>query len=150
MTYRSKKDWWLVSLVAAAVLLPFVLAIYNFVGGNSQEAWQMLLVGTVTGAVVLWLTYPLYYEVTSSQLIVRCGILIRIEIQLTAIEEVRPTRNPSSAPTWSLDRLRVGYRNEGAESFVLISPEDKTAFMRELAESGSGLVVQGERVVRIR
>ncbi|MBA3714003.1 MAG: PH domain-containing protein [Pyrinomonadaceae bacterium] len=150
MIYRSKKDWWLVSLVAAGMLLPFVLAIYNFVGGNSHEAWHMLFAGAVTTTVVLLLTYPLYYEITPSELKVRCGILVRKQIPLSAIEEVRPTRNPLSAPAWSLDRLHVGYRKGGAESFVLISPEDKATFMRELAESDARLVVQGERVVRGR
>ena len=148
MIYYSKKDAWLVLMVWAAILLPFVLGIYNLAipSGNTWAGGYLLFVGTLTAALVLLLTYPLYYEITSSRLIVRSGIM-RKEIPLSSIEEVRPTRNPLSAPAWSLDRLRIDYRKNGGASFMLISPEDKVRFMRDLAGSDADLEVRGERVV---
>lgn len=150
MIYRSKKDAWLVALVSAAILIPLLIGIYNLLApaGSPQAGWSSLFVGTSTGAVVLWLTYPLYYEITSSELKIRCGMLIRQQIPLSAIEEVSQTRNPLSAPAWSLDRLRVNYRRDGEEGFVLISPADKTGFMRELTDREVGLEMRSGRIVR--
>ena len=100
----QKKDWWLVLLVWTAVLLPFALGACLLISGKTEAGWYLLFVGAVTGAVVLWLTYPLNYEITASMLIVRSGFM-RKEILLSSIEEVCPTKNPLSAPAWSLDRL---------------------------------------------
>lgn len=150
MIYHSKKDWWLMALVWSSVLLPLAFGIYNLVarGGNIQVAWTSLFIGIFTGALVLLLTYPLYYEIAASKLIIRCGILMHKEILLSSIEEVCPTRNPLSAPAWSLDRLQINYRTSSFAAFALISPEDKLGFMRELVGSGWGLEMRGERVVR--
>jgi hypothetical protein len=148
MLYRSKKDWWLVLLVWSAILLPFALGVYHLLNTNKEAGWYLLFVGVVTGAVVLWLTYPLNYEITASTLIVRSGFMQK-EILLASIEEVCPTKNPLSAPAWSLDRLYVSYRDGALKSMALISPENKGAFMRELTERAVGLEVQGECVVRV-
>ena len=151
MVYHSKKDWWLVALVWVCVLLPFAIGIYNLVApsGNDHAGWTLLVICTFTGVLILLLTYPLYYEITASKLIVRCGVVVRKEIPLSLIVEARSTRNPLSAPAWSLDRLQIDYRRDGGVSSMIISPEDKLRFLRELAGSGAGLEVRGERVVRI-
>ena len=153
MIYRSKKDWWLVAIIAVVAViaaLQFVWGIYNLLApnGKAQVGWIMILVSAVTGAVLLGLLYPLYYQITSSDLNIRSGFL-RWRIPLASINEVRPTSNPLSSPALSLDRLRVDYRRDGKTKFILISPEDKAGFMRELARSEAGLEVRGERVIRV-
>ena len=149
MIYYSKKDWWLMLLVSVAILVPLALGLYNLLapGGDAQAGRTQLIAGTSTGAIVLLLTYPLYYEITNSELIIRCGF-VRKAIPLSSIEEVRPTKKPMSAPAWSLDRLRVDYWSGSKLSFALISPEDKIGFMRDLTRSTVGLQMEGERVVR--
>ena len=142
MLYRSKKDWWLVLLVWTAILLPFALGAFLIISGKTEAGWYLLFVGGVTGAVVLWLTCPLNYEITDSTLIVRSGFM-RKEILLSSIQEVCPTKNLLSAPAWSLDRLYVSYADGAKRSAALISPEDKVAFMRELAERVVALEARG-------
>lgn len=151
MLYHSKKDWWLVALVWAGILLPLAIGIYNVVtaNGNARAGWTLVLICTFAGALVLLLTYPLHYKITESKLIVRCGVMVRKEIPLLWIVEARSTRNPLSAPAWSLDRLQIDYIRDGGVSSLLISPKDKLRFLRELAGSGAGLELRGERVVRI-
>ncbi len=151
MVYRSKKDWWLVALVWVGVLIPFAIGIYILIarGGNNLAGWTLLVISTFAGALVLLLTYPLYYEITASKLIVRCGVVVRREIPLSSIVEAQPTRNPLSAPAWSLDRLQIDYKKESRVSSVLISPQDKRGFLRELASRAGGLEVSGWRVVRV-
>ena len=150
MVYHSKKDVWLVALVSGGIIGPLLTGTYHLLapGGVRQAGWSLLFIGVFSAGVVLVLTYPLYYEVTPSELKIRCGILVRQRVPLGAITEVYPTRNSLSAPAWSLDRLRVSYRLDDGERFALISPSDKRGFMRELVSRGAGLEMRGERVVR--
>lgn len=119
------------------------------VGGPLRPAGQTtLIIGAVTALVVLLLTYPLYYKITCDELVIRCGLVVNEHIRLSSIVRVQPTRNPLSAPAWSLDRLRVAYLVQGRERFTLISPTDKSAFLRDLAAVTEGLTWNGECLER--
>jgi hypothetical protein len=72
------------------------------------------------------LSVPLYYEITSTSVIVRSGVL-RWTIPLTSIQRVFPTRNPVNGPALSLDRLQVDYVTGGIRRFILISPKTSSA-----------------------
>lgn len=137
-------------LVLGSILVPLVLAVSFFLVGGiyRQVGISLTAIGLVTGAVVLLLTYPLYYQITSDELIVRCGILMRRHIPIALIDGVQSDNNPASAPAWSMDRLRVDYRKGTAPTFIMISPSDKLAFMDELARTALGLELRGERLVR--
>jgi membrane protein YdbS with pleckstrin-like domain len=131
--HRSKKDIWLVSLIWLSVLVPLAIGILLLMrtGGDKSPGWTLTTTGVVTGLVTLLLTYPLRYEILPSELKVRCG-LMRWRIPLASIQDVRPTKNPASAPAWSLDRVQIDYLKDGETRSLLISPEDKSAFMREI------------------
>jgi hypothetical protein len=105
-------------------------------------------VGVVVGAAVLFTTYPLNYEIAAGELIARCG-LMRRRVPLGSIQEVSPSRNPASAPAWSLDRLRIEYIKGGSTSTLYISPEEKAAFLQDLVGSTPGLELRGNRAVRV-
>lgn len=149
MRYRSKKDIGLVAPLWAGLLIPFLLGISFLIRPGILQGigWLLLFIGIVTGAVILALTYPMYYEITPATLLVRSGVL-HVEIPLNDIQQVFPDRTLGSAPAWSLDRLRVDYRKKGLASFVHISPEDKLKFMQDLAEHAEDLEVRDGRVVR--
>jgi len=150
MVHYSKKDSWLIGFILAGSMIPLVLGLFFlFVGGPNRNAGYLLLVIVVVeGVVMLLLTYPLYYEVTTSELIVRCGVLMNRHISLGAIDEVQPDRNAVSSPAWSLDRLRIDYRKNGERVSLLISPESKAAFMQELSRFDSDLKMSGDRLIR--
>lgn len=148
--HYSKKDWWLVGTALAVVVIPVAVgALFLLSGSAAREAGPLLIaMGIVFGVVMLLLTYPLYYRITPTELIIRCGILVRRHIPLAAIDEVQPERNPAGAPAWSMDRLRVGYRENGEPVFILISPTDKFAFMQELARTDTDLKLKDARLIR--
>ncbi|HYY98595.1 MAG TPA: PH domain-containing protein [Pyrinomonadaceae bacterium] len=150
MLHRSKKDLWLFGLVWGAALAPLAAGLFNLVapGGNVQLGWSLVRVGVVTAAAVLFTTYPLEYEIASGELVARSG-LMRWRVPLSSIQEVSPSRNPASAPAWSLDRLRVEYLKGGSARTLYVSPEDKAAFLRDLADSTPGLELRGERASRV-
>jgi hypothetical protein len=134
--HRSKKDAWLVSLIWLSVIIPLAIGIPLLIASDVSRSLGLALtiIGANTGLVILLLTYPLRYEILPSELTVRCG-LKRWRIPLASIQEVRPTRNSSSAPAWSLDRVQIDYWQDGKTRSLLISPKDKSAFMQELAST---------------
>lgn len=152
MIYHSKKDWWLVVIfviVAVTIALQFIWGIYSLLSSreNIQAGWFSIFISVATGAVMLGVTYPLHYQITSSDLNIRSGLL-RWQIPLASVYAVHPTNNPLSSPALSLDRLRVDYRKNGKPRYILISPENKGEFIRELAAIETGLEVREGQVIR--
>ena len=150
MVHYSKKDSWLIGFILAGSMIPLALGLFFLLAGgpNRNAGYALLVIGVVEVVLILILTYPLYYEVTTSELIVRCGVLMNRRIPIGAIEEVQPDRNAVSSPAWSLDRLRIDYRKNGERVSLLISPQSKVAFMQELARFDSDLKMRGDRLTR--
>ena len=147
--YTSKKDWWLMVIIAAAGLALVGGAAYQVStnGLTHPASWILLLCLLFYLAVVLIFAYPVSYEIRPPDLLIRAG-LTRSRITLSSIEAVSPTRNPASAPALSLDRLRIDYLKNGKSTFSLISPEEKTGFLTNLAQTTDGLELRGDQIVR--
>jgi hypothetical protein len=146
--YRSKKDWWLFGLVWGAACAPLAVGLFLALAVGGEPGWALVRAGVVVAAVVLLTTYPLNYEIAAGELVARCGVM-RWRVPLSSVEEVSPSRDPASAPAWSLDRLRVEYLKGSETRSLYVSPEDKAAFMRDLADAAPGLELRGDRVVRV-
>jgi membrane protein YdbS with pleckstrin-like domain len=145
--YRTKIDAWLLAVLIGAFLFTLLVLLFSVVlSGVLAMAWWIIILVLVIWAGVLSLLFPLYYEITSSTLLVRSGWLRR-EIPLASIQRVFPTHNPLSAPALSLDRLQVEYMQGSFPRFVLISPLDKSGFLRDLANQAGHLQVQGDQLV---
>ena len=76
----------------------------------------------------LWLLTSTRYSLLNGELRIQCGPF-RWRIPIAAITGITPTSNPLSSPALSLDRLRIDY---GTGDSLMISPRDKTGFIREL------------------
>ncbi|MBT8352523.1 MAG: PH domain-containing protein [Deltaproteobacteria bacterium] len=149
ITYSSKKDWWLMAIIAGAGLA-LAWAAANQVTTNSlthPASWILLLCLLFYLAVVLIFAYPVSYEIRPPDLLIRAG-LTNSRITLSSIEAIRPARDPSSAPALSLDRLRIDYMKKGKPAFTLVSPEDKTNFLTNLVQAAGGLELRGNQVIR--
>jgi hypothetical protein len=109
---------------------------------SAAEVLFALLTPLVPVLIVTLLAWPTRYELHEHELVIRSGV-IRYRIPYSDIRAVTPSRNPLSAPAWSLDRLRID-RKRG---FALISPQDKDGFLRALAERARQLTLQGDRLV---
>lgn len=131
--YRSKVDAWIAAILIGAFLITLIttLSVLLLPGAFAAAWWSVILVVVVWG-FVLSLLFPLYYEITPTALLVRCG-WTRREIPLDSIQQVFPTRNPLSSPALSLDRLQVDYRQGNLPRYILISPQDKVGFLHNLS-----------------
>ena len=147
--HRSKKDSWLVLIIALVGLVLAGATTYQlFANGISHPpTWILLLSFLFFLAVILIFAYPISYEITPPDLLIRSG-LTRSRITLSSIEAVQPTRNPVSSPALSLDRLQIDYRKNAKLTSTLISPERKDAFLNELLQKTEGLQLREDRIVR--
>lgn len=144
--YPTKRDNWIVILlwVGAAGM---VFAAADVLTSPTPVGFRIVFaVVTLAGAgFVLWILYSTYYVLEGQQLLIRCGPF-RKRIVLTSIEEVSPTRSPLSSPACSLDRLRVRY--QGSRFGIMISPENKEAFLDDLRSRSPSLILENGRLLR--
>lgn len=130
--YPSKRDLWLVILIWASVvgMLFAGVQVWQDSGESVAVRGGVSLFMLVMAVVVVHLIYNTGYAITRDSLQIRCGVF-RKTIPLAAIEEVMPSRSLLSGPALSLDRLNVRY--SGSRFGVLISPEERKKFLRDLA-----------------
>lgn len=146
--YPSKRDAWLVLFLWTAVGMMGAAGaqtVFSDAPFGFRIGMGTLLLASA--GFILWLLYSTHYTLTSRALVVRSGPF-RWTVRLESIQEIFPTRNPLSSPACSLDRLRIRYRE--SRFGIMISPQDKAAFMRDVADRVPGLEVDGERVVRVQ
>jgi hypothetical protein len=126
--YRSRIDA-MVAIAALGLLLSLVLAARTLLSHPSRGGWLVLLaIGPLSVSLMLWTVLGTDYTIDDDSLRVRGGPF-RWTIRLQDIRSVTPSRNPVSSPALSLDRLRIDY---GQDRFLLVSPKDKEAFVRDL------------------
>jgi membrane protein YdbS with pleckstrin-like domain len=150
MIYPTKKDIWLVLIVAIGGFVLLVQAINLSIvkGFHHPETWIFFAVSIFYFGILMLLAYPVNYEITTSTLEIRSGIFLHYKIPLSSIVRVVPTRNPLSSPAWSLDRLRIDYLKNNKKRVILISPKDKKTFLRELIERTPSLEFNGNVAMR--
>jgi len=145
--FTSKKDAWLVSLIWGSAILP-LLAGLLIVWTDARAGSYLITISVITFTLILAASFPLYYELTEQDLVIRSG-LFRWKVPLDGIEEIRPTRSILSAPALSLDRLLIRFRSrKGGFGAAMISPRDQAGFLREVAARTPGMMFVGDRLVR--
>lgn len=145
--FAAKRDWWVTLLLWVTVATLVWTSWTVLRDPASGPAARVGMLATSVGAVafVLWILYGTYYGFGDGELYARSGPF-RWRVRLDSIDEVRPSKNPLSAPAPSLDRLAVRYRN--GRRLLLISPADKAAFLRALVARAPQLRLEGDRAVK--
>ena len=140
--HPSKRDTWLMAVLVIAGLSSLSAALVVPPGEPSSGLALFSLLAAVD-AFVLWIFVRTFYVVTGTDLLVRSGPF-RWTIPLNDILQVHPTSNPLSSPALSLDRLEIHH----ARGELMVSPEDKRAFLEDLVARTPGLVLRGDGAVR--
>jgi hypothetical protein len=147
MTYKSKKDTWLIVVIATstlvnvfagAALILFAPAIWvRFIG----------LVMMFASMITILLTTPVSYTIDRDSLHVRAGYK-HWTIPIQNILAARPSRDWLASPALSMDRLEIEYKDWEGTSLLLISPKRTDQFLDELARLDSELILAGSRLYR--
>jgi hypothetical protein len=146
MRYPSKVDTWLAALLIVLVLGglgTLVGGVIALVHGSIAGALINLGIGVFLLGLLGLVVYPVHYTLSASELKIRHGVMTTT-IALKDISAAYPSKNPISSPALSLDRLRIDY--DGGVGFAMISPRDKQAFLRDLADRAEHLSYADERV----
>jgi hypothetical protein len=129
--FRSKVDWWF------RVLIGFVIAteLGVIVGAAISVRDPLTTTGIILGslavlALLLSVLLNTSYTVDRGVLKARSGPLCW-KVPLDQIQSVEMTRSALSSPALSLDRLRIRY---GKGRFILVSPADKSGFIRAIGQ----------------
>lgn len=128
MVFPSKRDAWLVWLIRGipvAVLTMVVMASWN--GDPRGPLIGVALLILLELAIFEWVLKSTYYVIEDGTLEIHCSFL-RWRIPIAGIRSIKPTRDPSSSPALSLDRLRIDYGTK----HILVSPEDRGGFVDAL------------------
>lgn len=132
--HSSKIDTWLAALLVVTAVALLGLTVHMM---RSKGVVGLLLVlPALLGAIGLpiWLVMSTRYTLTASELHIRSGP-VSITVPIADIHSITPTSNPLSSPALSLDRLLIEYGN-GKQ--VMISPEDKQQFIRDVESRRGG------------
>jgi len=131
LVFRSKIDTFvLVAMMGAAVACGY--GAYELI--QSVPRMGVALSGVLIGlcgigvALPLWLIFSTRYLLGDVNLDVRSGPF-RWVVPIGEITGIERTRALLSSPALSLDRLRIRY---GASREIMISPENRDAFIRQL------------------
>jgi hypothetical protein len=128
-TFRSRIDAWLVVLMAGAAAAPLLAAGWLLLHGEWRGVVVLTLWGLVTTLLLGALTQPLRYMFWTDRLHIQSGWLAW-DLPYPALRRAAPSRNPLSAPAWSLRRIKI---TSVDGSSILVSPDDEKSFMDELA-----------------
>jgi hypothetical protein len=158
MVYLPKRDWW----IAAIVWIDSFLLIFAGVGvlaliwtsDRGEGPWPLPIVFLAIGCLLLWMYLATSYEITPTELVVRCGPF-RKRIVLEGIIEVVLARRfyvgMEVGFAWSVDRVRIrSSRKAGRPALftVAIAPRDPMQFLADLAAAAPGLTVQSDGTLR--
>ena len=81
--------------------------------------------------MIVWLLLDTKYVIEGDALKI-CSGPFRWTVPLADIVEVNPTDDPFSSPTLSLDRISIKYRRGVELHEILVSPEEREAFLGAL------------------
>ena len=126
--YRSKLDVWLVGLVLALAAAPLLAGLWLRWHGIHRGTVILFGWGTVMTAATVTFGFPLRYALQADHLQIQSGWL-EWEVPYARLRRVAASRNPLAGPAWSLRRVRLDCADG---TFILVSPDDRESFIREL------------------
>ncbi|WP_425325564.1 PH domain-containing protein [Planctobacterium marinum] len=129
--WRSRIDWWF--MAALLFLVPMILLIGMLVKNQTaslqpSDIFTFSAILVLTFCVLWFLVWPCEYTLHPDHLEIRCGKLIHQKIYYKDIKDIKRSLSPLSSPALSFRRIKISY----AKSFILISPERRDLFIREL------------------
>lgn len=132
MVYRSQ------------ISIPILIALGILIGGICvleliDGAWGGLIINLLVVVFITYIYTNTYYTIASNQLLVRCGFIINITIDIAKIRSIAETNSILSAPALSLDRLEIFYNTYDS---VVISPSNKAEFIQALKSINNGIAVK--------
>jgi hypothetical protein len=120
------------------IFIPLIILLLievGYIAGGRHIGAVLLL--AVMSVVFLPVFFNTNYTIQSDgTLRVKCGMFFNTSVDIGSITKVEDTSNILSAPALSMDRLELFYNKFDS---VVISPQDKAAFVAELQKINPGI-----------
>lgn len=128
------------SKIGRELAIPLALAL----GGTIllmawQKNWGGFVLITLVSAFIAHLFLSTVYTIAGNTLNIKAGFVIRKSIDIHTIRRLKETNNLLSSPAASLDRIEVMYNGYHT---ILVSPENKKAFIAELTSINPAIEVK--------
>ena len=137
--FLSKRGW--VFILPVWLILGAVTTLLVF-----SNAWPAALLLLLLDVFIVLLFLNTRYTLNGNDLHIQCGWIYKRTIPVNRIRRIEETNNPLSAPATSLDRLALIL---DPRETILISPEDKEAFIRAVRLLQPQLEVKYKRQVTV-
>ena len=99
-----------------------------------EKAWLGLPIVIAIAIYLADIFRNTHYSIEDGVLTIDAGRFYSLQIPISNIYKIKPSRDPSKAPANSMDRLSIRYTVDGKKKEVLISPENKEDFMQALKD----------------
>jgi len=136
ITFRSKVDV-LMYVIAMSMIAPLGFVLFTSRHAPTSSIVIVLATSALSLGFLAWLIASTRYTLAENALVVRSGPM-SWTVAYSDIRSVRESSSLMSAPALSLDRLAIEH---GAGPELLISPNDKAAFVAALRERCPKLLV---------
>ena len=130
--YPSKISYGLVIIILAIIIgsaIPLV----------SPPIWPGLLINIMVLVFISHLLLSTYYVIDGKFLVVKSGFVVNKKIDIKTIRKVSETNSIISAPSASLERLNIVYKQHNS---ILISPRNKTEFIHHIKRINPKIEIQ--------
>lgn len=121
--YPSQISWWIVAFISVVI----IYSVYTLQKQNADFLEYIPLLAVA--AFVAYAFKSTYYIIDNNILTINSTFLIKRQIDILTITQIKESNNPISAPAASLDRLKIFY---GDGYWTLVSPKDKEAFLKHI------------------
>ena len=130
IVFTSKIDFWIAFMLWGGSFLMIAVPFWQWKNSENGSLANSIFLAFIFLPFIALMLMPFFgtrYTLSDNQILIDNGFSTQ-RIKLTDIAYIAPTRNMSSAPALSLDRLEIDYKNKK----VLISPKDKLLFYQEI------------------
>jgi hypothetical protein len=135
-TYKSK--------IGLEIMMPVsLILVWIMIGMINLRDWVGLAITILTGSFFAHFLFTIYYRVSDKHLHIKCSFLISTQIEIRSIKTIRESGSILAAAAASLDRLEITYNDNDS---VLISPEDKDAFIDHMVRINPDIVVIRKKI----
>lgn len=99
-----------------------------------QRIWRGLIVVVCVALFVTYIFLTTYYQIDGKFMKIRCGLFFNLKVDIDTIRRISETNNPLSSPATSIDRLEIKYQKNRKIDTVMISPKDKSGFIKMVTD----------------
>ena len=131
MKFKSKIDFFFYVLTIVITVGTGVF-FFGYFNGNSLLLYAGILFAAFDLLFLIPTVFNTYYLIKDNTLFVKSCAFVSREIPIKDIISVEETKDPSSAPAISMNRLKIEYKQDEYQIVLIISPKEKQKFIDEL------------------